>query len=260
MERIEEAGNREEKKEQGAPDEPCPKSRRAGLANPFASLSPLEWTILIVSIVGVITSYLLAPSGSVLNLIASLVGVISLIFVSKGMVFGQILMCIFAILYGIVSLRFAYYGEMITYMGMTLPMAALSVFEWLRHPYGEGKEVAVGRLTVPRVALMLAITAAVTVAFYFILAALGTARLLVSTVSVATSFLAAYLTFLRSPLYALAYAANDAVLIVLWIFAGLADPSSLPMIICFLMFFINDMYGFFYWLRMQKRQQGGGEA
>ena len=67
------------------------------------------------------------------------------------------------------------------------------------------------------------LTAAVTAGFYFILRALGTANLLPSTVSVTTSFLAVYLTFHRSPLYALGYAANDVVLIVLWLLAARAD-------------------------------------
>lgn len=32
-------------------------------------------------------------------------------------------MVLFSLLYGIISYAFAYYGEMITYLGMTMPMA-----------------------------------------------------------------------------------------------------------------------------------------
>lgn len=67
------------------------------------------------------------------------------------------------------------------------------------------------------------------------------------TVSVATSFIAASLTLLRSPLYGLGYAANDIVLIIMWIMATVDDPSYLPMIVCFSVFFINDCYGFINW-------------
>ena len=94
-----------------------------------------------------------------------------------------------------------------------------------------------------------------TVAFYFILKHLGTANLLPSTVSIATSFLAALLTFKRSPFFALAYAANDVVLIVLWILAAMQDISYLSVIVCFAVFLVNDTYGFLNWLRMQRRQQ-----
>lgn len=50
---------------------------------------------------------------------------------------------------------------------------------------------------------------------YFILRAFNTANIIPGTISVTTSFVAVYLTFRRSPYFALAYAANDVVLIVL---------------------------------------------
>ena len=76
-----------------------------------------------------------------------------------------------------------------------------------------------------------------------------------STLSVTTSFLAVYLTFRRSAYFPLAYAANDLVLIVLWTLAAMEDPSYLSVVICFVMFLVNDGYGFLSWSRMQKRQQ-----
>ncbi|MDD4415074.1 MAG: nicotinamide mononucleotide transporter, partial [Oscillospiraceae bacterium] len=69
-----------------------------------------------------------------------------------------------------------------------------------------------------------------------------------------TSFLAVYLTFRRSPHYALAYAANDIVLIVLWVLASMSDITYLSVVICFAMFLVNDIYGFINWSKMHKRQ------
>ena len=79
-------------------------------------------------------------------------------------------------------------------------------------------------------------TAAVTLGFYFILEHFHTANIIPSTMSVATSFIAVYLTFRRSPYFALAYAANDVVLIVLWTMAAVEDISclSLSVLLCFL--------------------------
>ena len=134
-----------------------------------------------------------------LTLAASLIGVTSLIFNAKGNPFGQFLMVIFSVLYGIISFSFSYYGEMITYLGMTAPMAVFALISWLRHPYNGNKaEVKVDRLTKKESLFMLLLTAAVTFLFFFILAAFHTANLIPSTVSVATSFLAVYLTFKRS--------------------------------------------------------------
>ena len=98
---------------------------------------------------------------------------------------------------------------------------------------------------------MLALAAAVTAGFYFILRAFHTANLPLSTLSVTTSFLAVYLTFRRSPWYAVAYAANDLVLIGLWLLV-----KDYAVAVCFAAFFLNDGYGFIRWRQMAREQAG----
>ena len=162
---------------------------------------------------------------------------------------------VFSLIYGYISYACAYYGEMITYLGMTAPMALLALISWLRHPFqGNRAQVQVKKISRREHVFMWLLTAAVTAAFYFILKALGTANLLPSTVSVTTSFLAVYLTFRRSPLYALGYAANDVVLIVLWLLAARSDKGYLSVVVCFAAFLANDLYGFINWRRMEKKQ------
>lgn len=224
------------------------------LHNPFNNLSKFEWLLWISSVLIVAGAFLLAGSFNWLTLAASLIGVTALIFVSKGHVFGQVLTVVFSLLYAVISFGSRYYGEMITYLGMTAPIAVLSVFSWLRHPYQDTDEVKVHRLRVKQRWTMVFLTIAVTVIFYFILAAFDTQNLIVSTISIATSFSASYLMLYRSPAYALAYAANDIVLITLWILATIGNISYLPMVICFLMFLLNDIYGFFNWMRIKRRQ------
>ncbi len=216
------------------------------------NLNKFEWALWAVGMALVIGSYLFARDG-ILSLISSLIGVTALIFVAKGDAFGQLLTVVFSLFYAAVSFKFKYYGEMITYLGMSAPMAMFSVISWLKHPYAEC-EVKIKRLTKLNFAVLAILTAIVTAVFFFILRALGTNTLLVSTFSVTTSFLAASFLFLRSPYYAAAYAANDIVLIVLWVVASIKDISFLPMTVCFAVFFANDMYGFINWQRMQKKQ------
>ena len=190
-----------------------------------------------------------------LTLLASLIGVTALIFNAKGNPFGQILMVIFSLLYGIISYSFAYYGEMITYLGMTMPMAIVALAAWLRNPYnGNRAEVKVNTISRTEILFMWGITVAVTVLFYFILAYFKTANLLPSTLSVTTSFLAVYLTFRRSPCFALAYAANDLVLIVLWVLASAEDTRYISVVVCFMAFLVNDLYGYINWQKMKQRQ------
>ncbi len=204
----------------------------------------------------ILLAFALFDRGSYLTLAASLIGATSLIFCAKGNPAGQVLIILFSLIYGVISFSFAYYGEMITYLGMTAPMAVVSLVAWLRNPFqGNHSEVEVNQLSRREIPFMLVLTAAVTVIFYFLLHYFGTANLLPSTLSVTTSFLAVYLTFRRSAFFPLAYAANDLVLIVLWTLAAVEDFSYLSMVICFVMFLVNDGYGFFNWSRMQKRQQ-----
>ena len=203
----------------------------------------------------VLLSFFLFDRVNFMTLAASLIGTTSLIFNAKGNPIGQALMVVFSLLYGVISYTFSYFGEMITYLGMTGPMALFAFVSWLRNPYkGNHAEVAVNRIGKWEYWGMCLATAAVTLGFYFILEHFHTANIIPSTLSVTTSFIAVYLTFRRSPCFALAYAANDVVLIVLWALAAVEDISYLSVIICFVMFLVNDLYGFVSWKRMEKRQ------
>lgn len=223
------------------------------LLNYFAKEELLLWCI---SVVLIVVSFSVFDRENFLTLAASLIGVTSLIFNAKGNPFGQFLMVVFSVLYGMISFTFAYYGEMITYLGMTAPMAVFALISWLRNPYnGNKSEVKVNRLKKKEIVFMISLTALTTGIFYFILAAFHTSNLLPSTISVTTSFLAVYLTFRRSAFYAVAYAANDIVLISLWVLATLSNISYLSVAICFVVFLANDIYGFINWSNMQKRQE-----
>lgn len=221
----------------------------------FRDLTVFERVLWLVSAAVIIISFAASGGGDVLTLIASLIGVTALIFVAKGYVLGQILTVVFAVFYGIISFFFTYYGEMITYLCMTAPIAVMSTVSWIKNPYKGTKEVAVARITAKQIAVMSIAAAAATAILGYVLYLLGNANLVFSILSITTSFVASWLTLLRSPYYAIAYSLNDIVLIVLWVLATMEDLSYLPMVLCFVMFFLNDMYGFFNWRRMAKRQK-----
>lgn len=190
-----------------------------------------------------------------LTLAASLVGVTSLIFNAKGNAIGQVLMIVFCLIYGYISFSFAYYGEMLTYIGMTMPMAVVALVSWLRNSYeGNKAEVRVNSISKKEIVFMCTLTAFVTAIFYYVLKYFNTANLLPSTISVTTSFAAAYLTFRRSPYFALAYASNDIVLIILWSLASVQNAMYISVVVCFAAFLFNDYYGFINWMRIKKRQ------
>jgi nicotinamide riboside transporter PnuC len=149
---------------------------------------------------------------------------------------------------------------MITYMFMSLPAAVSACITWLKNPSKESKsEVMIASMTAKKCLLSVLFALTVTVIFHFLLRWFQTANLWLSTLSIFTSFLAASFLFLRSRYYALVYAANDVVLIGLWTFASIHSLSYLPMVVCFLAFLGNDMYGFINWKRMQDRQRRQNE-
>ncbi len=222
------------------------------LVNYFSKTELLLWSC---SVILIVLSFCLFDRANYMTLTASLIGVTSLIFNAKGNPFGQLLMVIFSLLYGIISFTFAYYGEMITYLGMTMPMAVFALIAWLKNPYNGNKaEVKVNTISRKETLFMWILTALVSILFYFILNAFHTANIIPSTLSVTTSFLAVYLTFRRSPYFAIAYAANDIVLILLWILASMTDTKYISVVVCFIAFLINDIYGFINWRKMEKRQ------
>ena len=223
--------------------------------NPILSLSKQEWAIWIGSLIVVTVSNVVSGDLDLLTLLAALVGVTSLIFAAKGNVWAQILMIVFSILYGIISWRFRYWGEMITYLGMTMPMAIWSTITWIKNPSKENaNEVAIQKLNWKHVAALIFFGAVVTWGFYSLLLVLNTPNIIFSTISITTSFLAASLTMLRSSYYALGYASNDIVLIILWILASRENPIYIPVVVNFAIFFFNDMYGFVSWKKRELKQ------
>lgn len=223
--------------------------------NLIKNLTMKEWIIWVGSLAVVIGSNIIPGDLDWLTLVAALVGVTSLFLAAKGNVWAQVLMIVFSILYGIISWRFHYWGEMITYLGMSMPMAIWSTITWARNSSEEnGNEVAIQKLNWKHAIVLIFLCVIVTGGFYYILWVLDTPNILFSTISIATSFLAASLTMLRSPYYALGYASNDIVLIILWILASLDNLAYIPVVVNFIIFFINDMYGFISWKKRERNQ------
>ena len=132
--------------------------------------SIFEWCLWLGSVFVITASFLLGGDFYPLTLIASLVGVSALIFLAKGNVVGQFLIITFSILYGVISWNFKYYGEMITYVFMSLPSSVVACITWLKNPSKKGNsEVAVAPMTKKKLLLAALFALAVTILFYFIL-------------------------------------------------------------------------------------------
>lgn len=224
------------------------------LCRSVRNLTKFERGLWLTSMTAVLAASALGGGRDWLTLLTPIIGVSALIFVAKGDVLGQLLTVFFSLSYALISFQCQYYGEMITYLGITTPIAIASVVAWLKNPYSE-QEVKVNAIGKSVWLILLLSTAVVTICFFFILRFFDTSYIGFGTLSVATSFFASSLMLLRSPYYALAYAANDVVLIILWLLASRSDLAYTPMLVCFAIFLVNDIYGYRNWKLMRYRQQ-----
>ena len=139
---------------------------------------------------------------------------------------------------------------------MTLPIAVITTISWLKNPYkDDAMEVKIEEIQKKEYFIAFILSCVVTFIFYFVLKYLGTANLLISTISIFTSFYAAYISYKRSRYYALFYSLNDVVLIIMWLLACMDDINYLSMVLCFVVFFINDIYGFINWTKLLNNQK-----
>ena len=220
----------------------------------LGTLNKFDIILYFSGIICSILGFIIFKNTEYLYLINTIFGLTALIFIAKGNPFGQFLTIVFSILYGIISFSFKYYGELITYVCLTGPAAVASLISWLKNLNGEKLEVKVNDLKNKEYIFLFLLSSIVTIIFYFILKALNTNNLLLSSFSVFTSFTASYLTFRRSRFYALGYVANDIVLIILWILASMSSKEYISVVICFFFFLINDLYGFINWTKLYKEQ------
>ena len=147
------------------------------IKNNYRYFSRFELILWLSSIVLVTCAFLIFDRSNYLTLIASLLGATALIFCAKGNPFGQLLMVSFSLLYGYISYTYSYFGEMITYLCMSAPMALVALISWFKNPYGKSHAVVkINRIRKNEVWLMLSLCVVVSIAFYFILKAFGTAN------------------------------------------------------------------------------------
>ena len=217
-------------------------------------LSKKEFILWGVSEVLLVLSFMLSGS-NLLLLGAAMMGVTSLILLAKGEPLGQFLTICFSVLYAVISCEQRLYSEMITYLGMTLPSAFITMIIWIKHPFEEGRSVVrVSELNKGKIYFLMISSPVVTLIFYYLLKTLDTPLLIISTISILTSYVASMLMFFRSRHYAIFYALNDLVLITIWTLTSIKDTTYLPMIICFMIFFVNDSYAFLNWKSLKDEQ------
>ena len=209
-------------------------------------------SIALVSLVAVVFK------SDMLSTFCSILCTITALLVAKGKNLGQVLGVIITVVYSIVSFRNGFYGEIIIYVFMMLPMYIIGIVSWMRHQNKKTNSVEVNTVGKKEWLLVSLVSIGISIGVYFLLKSFGTNELVVSAVSVIASLFAIYLQIRRSRFSFYFYIINDLVLIVLWgipVIAG--NLLILPMVFNPTINLINDSYGVYNWKKLEKRQTKG---
>lgn len=208
-------------------------------------------SIILVILVGIIFK------AEVLTTICSIVGIITALLLAKGKNLGQIFGLLIVILYSMVSFKNKYYGEVIIYLCIMLPMYIIGIISWIKHQNNELNTVEVNHIKTKEWIVVSIISIFVFIGIYFLLKAFNTSQLFISSLSVIDSLFSIYLGIRRSKYSFHFYVVNDLILIALW---GIPVISGslilLPMLFNPIINLINDMYGIHNWKKLEKLQGG----
>lgn len=97
-------------------------------------------SVILVSLVGVIFK------SDLLTTLCSIVGIITALLLAKGKNLGQIFGLLIVALYSIVSFKNGFYGEVIIYLCIMLPMYIIGIVSWIRHQNKDTDTVEVNKI------------------------------------------------------------------------------------------------------------------
>lgn len=215
-----------------------------------------ELLLLFISISIIIVVFFIPKEKNVISLIVSILGVITVLMCSKGLFYAPFLDFIYIALYIILAIKEKYYGEVIIYILIMIPLNTFTLVEWFKNRKEGTNIVTINKVSKKEWFIVSIISVIITFIFYFILKLLNTSQLIVSTISLATSIISAYLLLRRSSYYAIGYITNDIVLIILWSLSCInGNLSNLPLVISLSVFLINDSYGLYNWKRQEIKQK-----
>ncbi len=210
----------------------------------------LYGSCIIVLIVGIIFK------SDILTTLCSIIDIIAMLLIAKGKNIGQLLGVLITVLYSIVSFKNGFYGEVIIYIFMMLPMYLIGIVSWIKHKNKETNSVEINNIYKSEWLIVSIVSVIVFTGVYYLLKAFNTNELLVSTLSVLASLFGIYFQIRRSKYTFSFFIINDIILSVLWgipIING--NFSLLPIFLDPVINFLNDTYGFYNWTRLEKKQK-----
>ena len=219
-----------------------------------------EWTkfektlsfgsIFIIILVGIVFK------SDILTTSCSVVGVITAFLHAKGKNLGQVFGLLITALYSVVSFKNKYFGEVLIYLTIMLPMYIIGIISWARHKNIETNSVEINRVKKKELGIIIILSGFIYIGIYYLLRFFNTNELIISTASVLISMLAMYFQVRRSRYSFSFYLINDIILTLLWGIPVIKGNLLLfPMFINPIINLISDIYGLHNWKRIEKIQK-----
>ena len=176
------------------------------------------------------------------------------LLLAKGKYSCYIIGIISTFFYAFVSFSNSYYGEVIIAMCCTLPLMILGLINWLKHQ-DNTNTVIIKEVTKKELIMIILSQIIMSFGYYYVLKIFNTNNLIISTISISMSIIATYLTARRSDYGFMGFIIDDVILIALWIIPVIkGDLNLIPVLLCPILLFINDIYVVYNWRKIKEKQ------
>lgn len=215
----------------------------------FKSWNKFEITLLILSVIFILGLGIYLKCGFLSTIVAFL-GFFSALNQAKGYVLGQVTGVIMAVLYSLMSYNNQYYGEVIIYLLVILPLYISGIYTWLKNKDKKSSKVKQNTIKKKEWTTLAIVNVVAFIGLYVLLKHFNTSNLLISTLSMNINLTATYLLVRRCKYTFVFYLVNSIILLVLWGVPVLnGNMLLLPMVFDGILLFINNIYGLYSWSR-----------
>ncbi|MGV6987702.1 nicotinamide riboside transporter PnuC [Testudinibacter sp. P80/BLE/0925] len=220
----------------------------------------IVWIALFLSIQ--IAIFVIQPD-SIIATIAAISGILCVIFVSKGKISNYIFGFISVTCYAYISYTFKLYGEMMLNLLVYVPVQFIGFYVWRRHMHiktsaqtDQYEEVIAKALTLKQWGIVISAAVIGTYAYIQLLHNLGSALPALDGVTVVVSIVAQILMVLRYREQWVLWIVVNLLTVSLWTAMWIKNgETSLPLLVMYIMYLWNSIYGYHNWARMVKTQQ-----
>lgn len=178
---------------------------------------------------------------------------------AKGKVITQFIGITWSVFYIYTAITQNLWGEVILNLGVIVPMYVYGIINWMKHKQQDDNIVKIAELSKKELTILGCSYIPIFIVVYFLLQALNTAQLLMSTFSFTLLVPAMYLLMRRSKYNNYVFLLQDIVYLILWICVVMQSGDNyLCIVISNIIQIVFDIYAIIEWSKLEKKQKRKG--